>query len=296
MIKQIRRSISRALMRARVSLFGNNHSLMLNLRYRNYLAAARRCYKKPKPPSAEAVERASLFRRDGYVIIPSPLSPADAAKLKEKVDMLFNEKTDVLQVTSGLFRLIDGSERVPEVIRLVASQVAEVVETYFGSHFKLYNMSFYRTVPDSAAPVTSFLWHFDNSPDEEIKVMIYLDEVTEETGAFRFKNLDVSEQARALGFWHRDQYEKARHIFENPESTVAAVGGPGTAILFRQGRVVHKATSPEHSHRDAVTMVIIPSLMPWREHYARHRHLLSTNAGLCKNPWTDEPEHIGYRY
>ena len=45
-----------------------------------------------------------------------------------------------------------------------------------------------------------------------------------------------------------------------------------------------------------VTMVIIPSLIPWRDHYARTKHLLSTNAGLCKDPWTDEPENIGYRY
>jgi hypothetical protein len=296
MTNPLRRKLSRTLMRLRVSIFGNNHSVALNLRYRNYLAAARRHYKRVSPPSPEVLELTESFRRDGYVVIPSPLSPADAAALKQKVDGLFADPSDLIQVTSGLFRLVDGAERVTEVTRVVGARVAEVVECYFGSHFKLYNMSFYRTVPDRSAPVTSFLWHFDNSPDEEIKLMIYLDDVTEETGAFRFKNLAVSEQARAQGFWHRDDYDKARHIFDDTSSTVAAVGGPGTAILFRQGRVVHKATAPEHLHRDVVTMVIIPSLMPWREHYARHRHLLSTNAGLCRNPWTDEPENVGYRF
>jgi hypothetical protein len=296
MFHAIRRLLSRKLMRMRVSLFGNNHSMALNLRYRSYLAVAQNRYKPTVPPCAVTIELAEKFRRDGYVVIPSPLSDSEATALKEKVDMFFTEPADVLQVTSGLYRLIDGAERISEVTRVIAARVAQVVEHYYGSHFKLYNMSFYRTVPDRSTPVTSFLWHFDNSPDEEIKLMIYLDDVTEETGAFRFKNLSVSEQVRALGFCHRDDYDKASHIFDDPASTVTAIGGPGTAILFRQGRVVHKATAPKHSHRDVVTMVIIPSLITWREHYARNRHLLSTNAGLCKNPWTDEPENIGYRY
>jgi hypothetical protein len=283
-------------MRFRVSLFGNNHSLALNLRYRSYLVAAKRAYKRKAPFSATAVEFAEQFRRDGYVVIPSRLAVAEAAALKARVDDLFDDPSNQIQVTAGLFRLVDGAENVPEVAKIIGQRIAEVVECYFKSDFKIYNMSFYRTVPDTGAPATSFLWHFDNSPDEEIKLMVYLDDVTEETGAFRFKSLKVSEEARRRGFWHRDDYAKAQPIFDDESSTVVAEGGPGTAILFRQGRVVHKATAPHYLHRDVVTMVIIPSLMPWREHYARNRHLLSTNAGLCKNPWTDEPENIGYRY
>jgi hypothetical protein len=298
MIKQLRRKLSRMLMQMRVSRYGNNHSWRLNRRYKAYHRHAQRHF-RPTTPRTEAnalKTQVDKFRRDGFLIVPSILDSANAHALKTKVDRLFEDPANVLPISKGLIRLIDGAEKVPEVVNLLQDSVAEIIESYFGSHFKLYNMSFYRTVPDESVPASSFLWHFDNSPDEEIKLMIYLDEVTEDTGAFRFKDEATSERARALGFWHRDDYDLARDVFEEPATTVVAEGGPGTTILFRQGRVVHKATAPVRDHRDAVTMVIIPSVLPWREHYARNRHLLSTNAGLCKNPWTDEPENIGYRY
>jgi hypothetical protein len=299
MISTLKRKLSRTLMRFRIALYGNNHSWLINHRYKSYHREAARLF-KPIPSSAARFDGVSdqieQFRRDGFLIIPSALDASASSALKSKVDRLFDGDAETFQVSSGLIRLVDGAEQLPEVTRLLHGRVEQIVEGYFRSHFKLYTMSFYRTIPDDSTPASSFLWHFDNTPDEEIKLMIYLDDVREETGAFRFKSLDTSEQARARGFWHRDDYECARDIFEDPSSTVVAEGGPGTIVLFRQGRVVHKATAPTRDHRDAVTMVAIPSVLPWREHYARNKHLLSTNSGLCKNPWTDEPENIGYRY
>jgi hypothetical protein len=289
--------MARTLMRSRVRLFGNNQPWSLNRRYAAFHAEARKRYRPtPLASDPEVREAAASFERDGFLILPSALDPESAERLKSKVDSLFEQERNLFRVGSGLFRLIDGAEQLPEVIDLVSGKVAAILETYYKSNFKLYNASFYRTVPDESVPESSFLWHFDNCTDEEIKIMVYLDKVTTETGAFRFKSVATSERARAAGFWHRDDYDKARDVFDDPSTTVVAEGEPGTVILFRQGRVVHKATAPRMDHRDAVTMVVIPSLIPWREHYARTKHLLSTNAGICVNPWTDEPENIGYRY
>jgi hypothetical protein len=202
----------------------------------------------------------------------------------------------VVKVSNGLLRLADGVERMPEIIKYASGFVEEVIESFFHSHFKIYNVSMYRTVPNPDVPESSFLWHFDNVPDEEIKLMIYFDNVYEDTGAFRFKSREYSQNLRKDGFWHRKYYHKVAGRIDDTASTVCVEGKPGTSILFQNGRVAHKATAPRRLHRDIATFVIIPSTIPWREHYARNRHLLSTNAGLCKNPWTDEPENIGYRY
>jgi hypothetical protein len=133
-------------------------------------------------------------------------------------------------------------------------------------------------------------------PDQEIKLMVYFDDVFEDTGAFRFKSRDLSKDLRRDGFWHRRNYAKVAPRLDDTATTVCVEGGPGTCILFQNGRVAHKATAPRRAHRDIATFVIIPSTIPWREHFACNRHLLSTNAGLCVNPWSDEPENIGYRY
>jgi len=295
--KTIRRKLARRAMRLRVSLWGNNHSGMLNLRYWLYHRKAQHAFHPPKESaSAEALAALDRFKRDGFVVLPTRLDTEAGQALKHKVDGLYDSGVDVFKVSSGLYRLIDGAERIPEIVNLLNGPISEVLERYYGSHYKLYNISFYRTIPDDSVPESSFLWHFDNSPDQEIKLMIYLDEVSDETGAFRFKNLATSEKARSLGFWHREDYSRTKDMFDDAGTTIVGEGAPGTAILFRQGRVAHKATAPRHSHRDVVTMMIIPSLIPWREHFARNKHLLSTNAGLCKNPWTDEPEAIGYRF
>jgi hypothetical protein len=72
-------------------------------------------------------------------------------------------------------------------------------------------------------------------------------------------------------------------------------GPVGTSILFQNRAVAHRATSPLRGHRDVVTFVITPSDIPWRAHFARNRHKLSTNTGICLNPFTDRPQSIGYR-
>lgn len=297
MPRTFRKTLSRALMKSRVAVFGNNQPWSINRRYKNYHRAAQERFRAgPLNTDPDVVAAAEAFRRDGFLIIPSALDPAGQERLKAKVDGLFDDPVNVFEVGSGLLRLVDGAERLPEVIDLVKGRVAAILENYYGSNFKLFNASFYRTIPDDTKPESSFLWHFDNCTDEEIKIMVYLDEVSDATGAFRFKSVDTSEKARERGFWHRDDYEAARDIFDDERTTIVAEGGPGTIVLFRQGRTVHKATAPRFAHRDAVTMVVIPSLIPWREHYARNKHLLSTNAGICVDPWKDEPENIGYRF
>lgn len=282
--------------RLRFTAFGNNHSLLLNLKYAQYHRAATRSWRPPVPPSREAGDTASRFAREGWVVLPSTVDHKAAEAMGRRIDALFDSGDGVVKVSNGLLRLIDGVERFPEIAQFVSGFVAEVIESFFGSHFKIYSISFYRTVPHADAPDSSFLWHFDNVPDDEIKLMIYFDDVREDTGAFRFKTKELSQELRTRGFWHRKDYPKVSLQLEDLSSTICVEGGPGTTILFQNGRIAHKATAPRRSHRDIATLVIIPSLIDWREHFARNRHLLSTNAGVCKNPWTDEPENVGYRY
>lgn len=289
--------VSKSIMRARVSLFGNNHSILFNINYKIYLRYAQILYKKRQSRTNKDAEHyADLLHRQGYVVLSSNFDIAYARNIKNKIDTLFSDSNNTINVVPGLSRLIDGCENVDEIAEIIFNNVANVVEAYYKSNFKLYTMSIYRTVPCQEAPVSSFLWHFDNCPDESIKLMIYLDDVTSDTGAFRFKTEKLSEEIRKKGFWHRDDFDKVSEILNDESTNITIEGATCTCILFKPGRVVHKATAPIKAHRDVVTTVILPSDIDWRSHYARNRHLLSTNAGLCLNPWNDKPENIGYLY
>ena len=294
----LRRKLARFTMRRRVARYGNNHSRDINLHYRAYHEAAQAAFDpKRHPISAAAQAQAETLARDGFLVLP----PEDgqrtpAAELGARVDMALADPGNCYPVSAGMIRLIDGSDMFPELFALLRGRVEDVIHAYFLSYFKIFSATLYRTVPDDSVPESSFLWHFDNAPDQQIKAMIYLDDTVRDTGAFRFKSRAVSEQARSRGFWHRDDYDLARPVFDDETTTHTIEGPPGTVILFQPGRVVHKATAPRHGHRDVAVLVINPSKAYWREHLARHRHLLSTNAGLCLNLDTDLPENMGYRF
>ncbi len=296
-VGDLRGAMWRKRMRARVERYGNNHAPALNRHYIDYHRRAQAGFDAHRHPIADiARERAALLRDQGFLTVP-PRTDAEAGRaLKEKVDATFEREGNTYPFGTGGLRLIDGFEQLPEITDLIAGPLEQVLLAYYESHFKLYAVTVYRIVPDEHAPESSFLWHFDNAPDLQIKLMIYLDDTVDETGAFRFKTRQESERARSMGFWHRDEYELARPVFDNAETTHVVEGPPGTAVFFQPGRVVHKATAPRRSHRDVAVLVINPSQVYWREHLARNRHLMSTNAGLCLNLDTDQPENIGYRF
>jgi hypothetical protein len=295
MMRELRRAAARWAMARRVARYGNNHSASVNRHYVHYHEAATASYRPAQPADPAIVEAGRKLEADGFLVIP-PAPGLDAGPLKARVDAAFADEGNLYPIGPGAIRLMDGAELFPEVIGLIRGRVEQVIEAFFGSHFKIYSATVYRTVPDDSMPESSFLWHFDNAPDLQLKAMVYLDDVAADTGAFRFKSKSVSERARAAGFWHRDDYERGRAVFEEEETTHVIEAPIGTVILFQPGRVVHKATAPAQGHRDVAVLVVNPSKIYWREHLARNRHLLSTNAGLCLNLDTDRPENIGYRF
>ena len=193
-------------------------------------------------------------------------------------------------------RLVDGIELIPDLVDFIDADMEAVIENYYGSHFKLFAVTCYRTMPTPDKPDSSFLWHLDNCPKQEIKLMVYLDDVVAETGALSVKDKPFSVGLRKEGFFDRRRINQFVGRLDDTASTRVLEGPTGTRLLFENSGCIHKATSPKTGHRDVVTFVIIPSDMPWRPHYARHRNLMSTNAGICVDPFSDKPEHIGYEF
>jgi hypothetical protein len=217
-------------------------------------------------------------------------------ELKRKVDRLFEAQDGGYPVSKGLYRLMDGLELVPEIVDAIDEELEQALVGYFGSQFKIYSISFYRTLPTEIPPQSSFLWHVDNVPTGEIKLMVYLDDVKADTGAFRIKRRATTQDLFAKGYRDRWSMTGATEAVEDESTTTVIEGGPATRILFENGACLHKATFPERDHRDVVTFVIIPSDVPWRVNFVRNRHLLSTNAGICLDPFSDTPENVGYQY
>lgn len=285
-------------MQTRVAMFGNNHSFGVNLRYAAYANNARRSWKPVAKATPEQLATAKRFKHEGFAALPPPakMTPERLRAIKDTVDRRFAEQNDGFVVNYGMNRLIDGLELIPEIIDFIDDDLETAVENYYGSHFKIFAVSFYRTMPTPDKPDSSFLWHLDNCPRQEIKLMVYLDDVIAETGALSVKDKPFSDGLRKEGFFDRRRIGQFVTRLDDTGSTRVLEGPVGTRLLFENGGCIHKATSPRRDHRDVVTFVLIPSDMHWRPHFARNRNLLSTNAGICIDPFRDRPEHVGYQF
>jgi hypothetical protein len=281
--------------RARDAAFRNNQPVSINLRYNSYTREARAAWSPRVKATEQDRAAAAEFHRKGFRVLPPPAN-FDGNAIRTKVDTLFSHESNRFFIMDGMYRLIDGIERIPEIMDVFDAEMEGLLESYYRSHFKIFGAYFYRTLPTPSRPRSSFLWHLDNCPGPEVKLMVYLDDVVEDTGAFRLKDLDLTDKIRAKGFRDRNQIVAVQSELEDKDTTVVVDGPPGLRCLFQNGGVIHKATYPEREHRDIVTFVIIPSDTHWRTHFARNRHLLSTNAGACVDPRTDKPEHVGYQY
>jgi hypothetical protein len=297
-MQSLRKIASRARTQTRVALFGNNHSLKVNMRYAAYEGAARRSWKPRSKPTAEQLAAAERFKSEGFAALPPPtrMTVEKLQAIRETVDRRFEEQNNGYVVNYGMYRMIDGLELIPEIIDFIDDDLEAVIENYYGSHFKIFAVSFYRTLPTPDKPDSSFLWHLDNCPKQEIKLMVYLDDVVADTGALSVKDKPFSVGLRKEGFFDRRRINQFVDRLDDRSSTRVLEGQTGTRLLFENGGCIHKATSPKHGHRDVVTFVLIPSDIPWRPHFARSRNLLSTNAGICIDPFRDQPEHVGYQY
>ena len=293
-----RKIASRARMLARIALFGNNHSLKVNMIYAAYESAARRSWKPRNSPTFEVQAMATLFKADGFAALPPPskMTAERLQAIREVVDRRFEEQNNGFVVNYGMYRLVDGLELIPEIIDFIDDDLEAVIENYFSSHFKIFAVSFYRTLPTPDKPDSSFLWHLDNCPKQEIKLIVYLDDVVADTGALSLKDKPFSDRLRKEGFFDRRRIKRFFGRLDDKSSTRVLEGPTGTRLLFENGGCIHKATSPKFGHRDVVTFVLIPSTIPWRPHFARNRNLLSSNAGICIDPFKDIPEHVGYQY
>jgi hypothetical protein len=297
-MQSLRKIASRARLQTRVAMFGNNHSVGVNLKYAAYANNARRSWRPFKKAQPAQIDMAERFKSDGFAALapPSKMTPEQLRAIKEKVDSRFAEQNNGFVVNYGMNRMIDGLELIPEIIDFIDDDLETIVENYYGSHFKIFAVSFYRTMPTPDKPDSSFLWHLDNCPRQEIKLMIYLDDVVAETGALSVKDKPFSDKLRREGFFDRRRIERFLSRLDDKSTTRLLEGPVGTRLLFENGGCIHKATSPTRDHRDVVTFVLIPSDIHWRAHFARNRNLLSTNAGICIDPFRDRPEHVGYQF
>ena len=177
----------------------------------------------------------------------------------------------------------------------------------FGCYVQCQNVKIYKTTSDSLIEQLSWLWHFDNNPKEQIKVMIYLNDVNN-NGPFKYLSKDneaikIETSKKDHTSWiHGNQAHfeilgkkwkgtrVPRHIISNLQSKNEIIekdvkGPAGTAILF-DNNILHKGTIPFEGFRYAMTLQFQPTNKKLKPNFSEK----NTGNGWGHNVFLKDPE------
>lgn len=286
-LTDIRKTLGASRRALRVRFFGNNQTLSINLRNRRYHARAQRVWAQSgrAPAAFSSAEPATRLASEGYVVLPPASGEPLFERLKARADEAFATPEFCSRPIDGAIRLKDGIAQLPQICDVITPRIVQTVEAYFRSFFKIYWVQVYRTVPSERQPEASFLWHVDNCPPQVVKLMVYLTDTYEDTGAFRLKPRPLSQDLIRRGFWDRARNERFASLLEDTSTTTVFEGPKGTRILFLNWGCVHRAKHPERSHRDVAVFNFVPSIVPWDEHMRAQRAQLSLREDdVCPDP------------
>lgn len=280
-----------------ISFFGNTISVKVNLLHYSYDIIAKFLYRIKHFGVTRMVGGNELSKYGMHKMDPF-LEPEFIEQITVKSNFLFArpDKTVTNLSESGLIRLKNSLSEFPELESFINNEkVKNFLKEYYKSDFKIFSSDIYRTVPSQAEDkeehFNSLLWHFDNCPENLVKIMIYLNDVTVENGAISLVAKETSIKLRNKGYWNRWNNDAFLDEIEN--SKVYLEGKAGSVLFFSTHYCIHKATLPETGYRDVAVFLIQPSLISAKPLTDSERDQLSKNFGYCINPFTNKPLRVG---
>jgi hypothetical protein len=146
---------------------------------------------------------------------------------------------------------------------LAAEVVRELEAKIYAAHVIVDKVYVYRNLITRQAPQVSWLWHYDNHPNEISKVMIYLTDVTDKTAPFEFMAAERSGQALSLAplplvGTSRLAPDTLERYMEQGYRSRRVTGKAGTLILF-DNNIAHRANVATEGHRDVLVLQVRPA-------------------------------------
>ena len=146
---------------------------------------------------------------------------------------------------------------------LAAEVVRELETKIYGAYVIVDKVYVYRNLVTRQAPQVSWLWHYDNHPNEISKVMIYLTDVSDKTAPFEFLAAERSGKALSLApsplvGTSRLAPDTLERYMEQGYRSRRVTGKAGTLILF-DNNIAHRANVATDGHRDVLVLQLRPA-------------------------------------
>lgn len=182
-----------------------------------------------------------------------------AAQVKQRLDKVPVHKNGLLADYSGIFNF--------EGLGKLADEIIPVLEkNLYGCNLFVDKIYCYRN-HHTGTRSSSWLWHYDNNPDEVVKIIVYLTDVDDKSGPFEY----ALKANGAPDFRHTtrsgyNHWKKPPNNSRIPEGeigkTIRVSGEAGTLVVFNNN-IVHRANVPSPGKtRDIITLRVRPTIKP----------------------------------
>lgn len=256
--------------------------------YRDYLLKARKKYIGEKPDI-------DFFYNKGVMEINPSTFSEDYMKninvLSEIVKSYFDNKN--LTDNPKLIKYKNFSE-----IKEYVKNISEIIVPYFeqnlyGCHLYVDKVYTWRSIHHQKQE-DSWLWHFDNNPNEIHKIIIYLNNVDEHNAPFQYivddNGFGKVERGTRQGLdeWikipSRISIAEINNLCTRGYKKKSMVGKKGLLTLFNNN-LIHRATIPEvNRYRDVIVIRIKPTINKIKYVDERYTTSWETSGVVNQNP------------
>ena len=153
--------------------------------------------------------------------------------------------------------------------------VPHMEKNQYGCNLYVDKIYIYRTLK-LADRVSSYEWHYDNNPDEIVKTLIYLNDVSENNSPYEY--LKAPNNEGVLGVCTRKGTEcwypppnnsRVGHLIEGLKeqgyTTQQVIGKQGTMVSFINNSI-HRANPIIDGYRDVINIRVKPTMQPAPEY------------------------------
>lgn len=240
-------------------LYGNTSGFVANLASRAAVigARARTGFQIPRTDVQEQIYERGYIRL-GQVLEEEKVDRivSEAARHIEDDAVELNEEGHLLReaLLSTHFSFKDS---IPEIFDVLGDETGEILEGYYGAHFKPVYASIYRNhhVPEGGLDFHGNRWHFDSYTPDHARLFVMLSDPEEAGAPLHVLDRQQSRQAVKEGLTGAEELDG----YEPRELDLSK----GEAVLTNTAQILHRGGNPpEGSTREMIQITFAPSSKP----------------------------------
>ena len=222
------------------------------------------------------------LRKDQCLMMNQPYDSSLIEKIIHKYNQMINDDkysfvSSEVDGKTFMRHIFLAPKNLPEFADLLCGEVTDIIKGYYtNGNFSVLHVDCRRhyhvtSDVDPTLELFGLRWHCDRSTTDQLKLFVYLTDVTEEDGPLHTQNIERTKELMRRGFYEPEDYRLPDDVIENPKYVLKFTGPKGTAFFGNTNFLLHKAGNPYPGHyRDVIAFHFEASSKPLQEDWLEH--------------------------